>query len=105
MAAVSDDEEAPAPPPVEGVEMPAAPANIPEARPARVEVEEERFYDVIPRGVCIFILTCVNYIVTGACLACVSDPLGKIRLSLEESGSPIGRKGYVLLVWSRPTCL
>jgi len=55
VAAVSDDEEAPAPPPMEGVEMPAAPANIPEARPARVEVEEERFYDVIPRGVCIIL--------------------------------------------------
>jgi hypothetical protein len=61
VAAVTDDEEAPAPPPMEGVEMPAAPANIPEARPARVEVEEERFYDVIPRGVCIFSYLCKLY--------------------------------------------
>ena len=55
LVAAVTDEEALAPPPMEGVEMPAAPANIPEARPARVEVEEERFYDVIPRGVCIIL--------------------------------------------------
>ena len=77
MAAVTDDEEAPAPPPMEGVEMPAAPANIPEARPARVEVEEERFYDVIPRGVCIFI----SYLYILYCVKSVSSvcrrPFGK----------------------------